>query len=430
MKRLTLLTLAAALVLSLSVAPVRADSLPAELNTICTTEEWEMLRLVNEQRLAQELVPYSIFPDLQTAAHTRKAELVTLYSHTRPNEQPWHTAITEAGVGYQTAAENIAAGQDSPEAVVAAWMNSEGHRGNILDPALTHAGMGHIDSGFLGTSWVNLFMADRCTVSSIELSQTSAAHPADGSIDSLNLYVKATCSNHGSCYLPLLAGMCSGFDPASKEHQTVTVTYAGQTATLQLRPAGQALDTSGADEWAVNWLARADELALLSDRNRANFTADVTRLQFADLAVRLAQQLTGQEVVPAAADTFTDTAEDVILKAKAAGIASGYAVDGGFAFRPDNPITRQEICVMLANVVAYVEQVGGTANLNRDEQLPGTFPDAADVADWASKPVALMCNNGVMSGRTQGNATLLTPLAHTSLQESVTLAVKLHDILN
>ncbi len=429
MKRLTLLALSAALVFSLCVASVRADSLPAELNTICTTEEWQMLRLVNEQRLEQELVPYSIFPDLQTAAHTRGQELVTLYSHTRPNEQPWHTAITEAGVGYQSAAENIAAGQESPEAVVAAWMNSEGHRGNILDANMSHAGMGYINDGFLGTSWVNLFTADLCTVSSIELSQTSATYPADGSIDSLDLYVKATCSNHGSCYLPLLEGMCSGFDPVNEESQTVTVAYAGQTAKLQLRPAGQALDTSGADEWAVNWLMQADELNLLSPRNRTNFTADITRLQFADLAVSLAQQLTGKEITPAAADTFTDTTEDVILKAKAAGIASGYAVDGGFEFRPGNPITRQEICVMLANVVSYVDSTSGSADINRSERLDVSFPDAADVADWAAKAVALMCNNGVMSGRTQGSSTLLTPLAHTSLQESVTLAVKLNDIL-
>lgn len=429
MKRLTLLALSAALVFSLCVASVWADNLPAELNTICTTEEWQMLRLVNEQRLEQELVPYSIFPNLQTAAHTRGQELVTLYSHTRPNGQPWHTAITEAGVGYQSAAENIAAGQESPEAVVAAWMNSEGHRGNILDANMSHAGMGYINDGFLGTSWVNLFMADRCTVSSIKLSQTSVTYPADGSIDSLDLYVKATCSNHGSCYLPLLEGMCSGFDPAKEESQTVTVAYAGQTAKLQLRPAGQALDTSGADEWAVNWLMQADELDLLSPRNRTNFTADITRLQFADLAVSLAEQLTGKEIAPAAADTFTDTTEDVILKAKAAGIASGYAVDGGFAFRPGNPITRQEICVMLSNVVSYVEKTAGQADLDRSETLSGSFPDAADVADWAIKPVALMCNNGVMNGRTQGSATLLTPLAHTSLQEGVTLAVKLHDLL-
>lgn len=429
MKRLLLLALSGALAVSLCVLGIQADSLPAELNSICTTQEWQMLRLVNEQRLEQELVPYSIFPQLQNAAYTRKQELVTLYSHTRPNEQMWYTSITEAGVGYQSAAENIAAGQATPESVVAAWMNSEGHRSNILDSALIHAGMGHISEGFLGTSWVNLFMADKCSISAIELSQTSAGLPTDGSIDDLGLYVKATCSKHGSCYLPLLEGMCSDFDPTSQAPQTVTVTYSGQTARLQLQVTDQALDTTGADGWAVNWLVRADTLGLLSPRNRANFTADITRLQFADLAVNLAQQLTGSDISPASANTFTDTTEDVILKAKAAGIASGYAVDGGFAFRPDNPITRQEICVMLANVVAYVEKTTGQAELDRSETLKGSFPDANEVADWAIKPVSLMCNNSVMSGRTQGSTALLTPLAHTSLQEGVTLAVKLYDIL-
>lgn len=428
MKRLSLLVLSAALVFSLCIAGVRADSLPAELNDICTAEEWQTLLLVNEQRLEQELVPYSIFPNLQTAAHTREQELVTLYSHDRPNEQPWHTAITEVGVGYQSAAENIAAGQTTPESVVAAWMNSEGHRNNILDSAMTHAGVGYTKDGFLGTSWVTLFMTDKCAVSAIELSQTSAVCPSGSSIRDLDIYVKATCTKHGACYLPLLDGMCSGFDPNSI-NQTVTVTYAGKTAALQL-VSGQALDTTGADAWAVNWLEQADALGLLSSCNRTNFTADITRLQFADLSVNLAQKLTGKAISPAPADTFSDTAEDVILKAKAAGIASGYTVDGGFEFRPNNPITRQEICVMLANVVSYVEKTAGQADLDRSETLSGSFPDAADVAGWAIKPVALMCNNGVMNGRTQGSATLLTPLAHTSLQEGVTLAVKLHDIMN
>lgn len=428
MKRTILLALSAVLVLSLCIGGAQAHSLPAELGSICTAEEWEMLCLINEQRLEQELVPYSIFPDLQAAAHVRTRELISLYSHTRPNEQPWHTAITEAGMGYRAAAENIAAGQGTPAAVVTSWLNSEGHRSNILDARFLHAGMGYAAGGFLGTSWGNLFIVDDCAISAIELSQTVAAHTG-GTIEDLGIYIKAVCTRHGTCYLPLLDGMCSGYDPAGAAPQTVTVTYAGQTAALRLQPAGTTLDTAGADSWAVNWLERADELGLLSPRNRVSFTADITRLQFADLAVSLAEELTGRTIAPAAADTFTDTTEDVILKARTANIASGYPVDNGFEFRPNAPITRQEICVMLANVAAYVEQTGGAAELEPSETLNVPFPDSADVADWAAKAVALMCNNGIMSGRTQGDTVLLTPLARTSLQEGITLTVKLHDIL-
>lgn len=428
MKRLISLTLSAALVFSLCIVGTRADTLPAELGHICTAEEWEMLCLVNEQRLEQGLVPYSIYPELQAAAHVRTQELVSLYSHDRPDGQPWYTAITEAGVGYRAAAENIAAGQTSPESVVSAWLNSEGHRNNILDARFLHAGMGHNAGGFLGTSWANLFMTDDCTITAIELSQPAAACTGN-TVEELNLYVKATCSKHGTCYLPLLDGMCTGFDPASGKDQTVTVTYAGQTATLQLQSDKVPLDTSGADAWAVDWLNRADELGLLSSINRTGFTSNITRAQFADLSVRLAEQLTGTSISPADANTFTDTTDPAVLKAKSAGIASGYATDDGFAFRPENPITRQEICVMLANVITYAEQTGGQSELDRSETLNGSFPDAADVAGWASKAVTLMCNNGVMSGRGQGDAVFLTPESHTSLQEGITLAVKLYDLL-
>ena len=74
MKRLTSLVLTAALVVSLCVIGVRADTPPAELSDVCTNEEWQMLRLVNEQRLEQELSPLSIFPDLQSAAYVRKQD--------------------------------------------------------------------------------------------------------------------------------------------------------------------------------------------------------------------------------------------------------------------------------------------------------------------------------------------------------------------
>ena len=185
------------------------------------------------------------------------------------------------------------------------------------------------------------------------------------------------------------------------------------------------LDLTQADSWAVNWLNEADELCLLSQLNRQGFTADVTRLQFADMAVRAAQAITGKAIVPAPADSFTDTQNQSILKAKAAGIAGGYEVDGSFEFRPDKPITRQEICVMLAHVVEYVQANGAQVELNTEIEIAAGFPDRGEVADWASKQVALMTNNGIMGGRAADKGNMLTPNANTALQEAVTMSVKL-----
>lgn len=440
MKKLTGLFLSVALALSLCTGFCWAGNVPAALSEICLEEEWEVLKLTNRERLANGQAPLSTFGSIQRAAHVRKQELITQYSHTRPNGFQCFTALTESGLGYTSAGENIAAGQGSPKTVVEAWMNSSGHRENILDQKFTHIGIGYTDqkctvvtstgSGQIKNGWVQLFVGDKCSITAIALSQPSVSCPQGTSLDDLNLFVEATCSVHGSCYLPLLTGMCTGFDPNSKEAQSVTVTYAGKTAQLKVNAGTLPLDTSGADSWAVDWLKRADALGLLSERNRTQFTANITRLQFADLAVTLTEKLTGSAIPPAPESSFTDTTEAVILKAKAAGIAGGYQVGAGFEFRPSNPITRQEICVMLAHVVDYVNQHGDKASsLDRSESINNTFSDTDKVASWAVKQVALMTNNGIMGGRAAQAGLMIAPEANTSLQEAVTLTVKLCDLL-
>ena len=435
MKKFLSMLLSVGLTVSLCSLPARA-AVPAGPDQIWSQQEWELLTLTNKERLAAGLTPYSTFPALQQAAETRTAELTSLYSHTRPDGTECFTVLTQNKLGYRSAGENIAAGQSTSAQVTSAWLNSDGHRENIMDEKFSHMGTGYTDQACTivnegGTAkipngWVQLFLTDNCSITAISLSRESAVCPTGSTPETLDLYVQATCSAHGTCYLPLLEGMYTGFDPNANGMQTVTVSYAGKTAALTLRVGGQKLDTTGADGWAVNWLEQADALGLLSERNRTGFTANVTRLQFADLAVSLAEALTGKPITPAEETTFTDTTEEIIRKAKAAGIASGYQVESGFEFRPDNSISRQEICVMLAHVADYVD---ASALPDRTETVKGSFTDTDKVAGWAMKQVALMANNGVMGGKATANGSALEPESRTTLQEAVTLSVKLNDIL-
>ena len=94
----------------------------------------------------------------QQAAQVRAAETVQSFSHTRPNGSSFSTALTEAGVSYTRSGENIAYGQSTPQQVVQAWMNSSGHRANILNESFTTIGVGYTVSG--GTAyWAQLFTA-------------------------------------------------------------------------------------------------------------------------------------------------------------------------------------------------------------------------------------------------------------------------------
>ncbi len=433
------LLLSVCLAVSFCLLPVSAANVPAGPDQFCSQQEWEVLKQTNRERLAAGLTPYSTFPAMQNAANVREDELTALYSHTRPDNSQCFTVLTQNGMGYRAAGENIAAGQTSPDGVMKAWMDSEGHRKNILDNTFSHMGVGYTDrsctivrddtTAQLPNGWVQLFLDQNCSIAAISLSQLSVTCPVGGSLEDLDLYVQAACPVHGTCYLPLLNEMCTGFDQNTGGTQTVTVSCAGLTATLLVHVGTQPLDTASADGWAVDWLTKADGLGLLSERNRTGFTANVTRLQFADLAVSLAESLTNTPIVPAEEAAFTDTTEEVIRKAKAAGIASGYQVGDGFEFRPGNPITRQEICVMLAHVADYVvAHQSEPTQLDRAETIKGTFTDTDKVADWAVKQVALMTNNSIMGGKATATGSALEPESNTTLQEAVTLSVKLNDI--
>lgn len=64
--------------------------------------------------------------------------------------------MKQFGISYKTAGENIAKGQKTPEAVVNAWMNSEGHRANILNPNYTQMGLGYTADGTV--YWCQMFI--------------------------------------------------------------------------------------------------------------------------------------------------------------------------------------------------------------------------------------------------------------------------------
>ncbi len=75
--------------------------------------------------------------------HSQDMGLNDFFSHTGSNDSsPWDR-IQAQGYNYSTAGENIAAGYSSPEAVVAGWMNSPGHRANILNCSFVHIGVGY-----------------------------------------------------------------------------------------------------------------------------------------------------------------------------------------------------------------------------------------------------------------------------------------------
>ncbi|MGK5639426.1 CAP domain-containing protein [Streptomyces sp. URMC 126] len=119
----------------------------------------DVLALTNVHRTAAGLRPLDGDPRLTAAAQAHSADMAArgYHSHTAPDGgRPWDRAVA-AGCVHRSIGENIACGQRSPAEVVEGWMNSPGHRANILTPDFTHLGVGFAGGGPAGTYWTQLF---------------------------------------------------------------------------------------------------------------------------------------------------------------------------------------------------------------------------------------------------------------------------------
>ena len=119
----------------------------------------ECFDLINKKRVANGLDELEWDDTIAEACDIRAQELPEKFSHLRPNGELCFTAFDEVGIELSAKAENIAAGQSTPKAAVNAWMNSEGHRKNILNKSMTRAAIGFCydpDSDYK-YYWVQLF---------------------------------------------------------------------------------------------------------------------------------------------------------------------------------------------------------------------------------------------------------------------------------
>lgn len=117
----------------------------------------QVVKLVNEERAKAGLSALTLDTSLTAAANTRAKEIKELFSHTRPNGSSFSTVLKEHGVTYRGSGENIAWGQKTPEQVMNGWMNSEGHRANILNRNFKNIGIGYFQDENGVNHWVQLF---------------------------------------------------------------------------------------------------------------------------------------------------------------------------------------------------------------------------------------------------------------------------------
>lgn len=119
--------------------------------------EQKVVELTNVERQKQGLKPLQLDTNLSKVAREKSSDMQrnNYFSHTSPTYGSPFDMMKKYGINYRSAGENIAMGQRSPEEVVKAWMNSEGHRKNIMSSNFTHIGVGHVAQG---NYWTQMFI--------------------------------------------------------------------------------------------------------------------------------------------------------------------------------------------------------------------------------------------------------------------------------
>ncbi len=204
-----------------------------------------------------------------------------------------------------------------------------------------------------------------------------------------------------------LSGFTDNYDAAVYE---VKVRYAfnlihspGKSASSQMiySPYSNVLSKgheaySVASKWATPLLDKADTLGLIPDILKgADMTKPISREEFAELAVRLYEKITGKASDPVSPNPFKDTTNQQILKAFKLGITSGTSET---TFSPKTLINREQCAVMLYKVIKAINPDG-------DYSIAGAkdFLDQKNISGWAVEATKYMSKNGIITGNTKGN---------------------------
>ena len=160
------------------------------------------------------------------------------------------------------------------------------------------------------------------------------------------------------------------------------------------------LSGATASEWAVAELERAEELGLIPDcLEGEDLTQDITRAEFAAVAVKVYEALSGTAAIPIVNNPFTDTSDVEVLKAYNIGAVNGTSAT---TYDPDALLNREQAATMLTRVFKKITLAGWTLATDSQFTLPYTkpaaFADDKDISDWAKDSVYFMAANGIING--------------------------------
>ena len=299
---------------------------------------YQVLDIVNQYRQQNGLTPYVMDESLLETAMIRAAETVALFDHTRPNGMMYDTAITR---NWSICGENIACYQRTAQDVMNSWMNSDGHRGNILRNYFDSIGIGCFLADDGNYYWTQVFIKGEGTPPTTKPANKSVvenilirnSYLPFRDVSESEWYYQAIQYNVSHHYI--LGTNSSTFQPNTKISRAMMVT-------ILWRMVGEPKVTNG-----------------------KNFPAVKT----------------------------TDYYYNAVKWASAKGIVNGYN-SGKFA--PNDDITREQLAVILQNYSKYMKRdVSKTTSLSK-------FKDGYKTTGYAQIAVKWAVATGVISGKDKG----------------------------
>jgi len=171
-----------------------------------------------------------------------------------------------------------------------------------------------------------------------------------------------------------------------------------------------------ASQWAIVELDKSVEYNLLTEDMKGNMRDVVTREEFSEVIIRFIESKTGEEVSITSSNPFSDTDDPYVLKAASLGIIKGY-VDG--TFKPNNPIFRQDIGVMITRSLKTIYP-------NLDMSFV-SIDNSELINAYAYDSMMFLNNKGILKGDEKGN---LNPLSNTTREEAAVLMVRTYEKFN
>ena len=384
---------------------------------------FEVLNLVNEQRKANGLSGLKMDEQLLEDAMVRAAEQIITFGHDRP------TGLTCFSINNNMGGENAAAGVNTPQSVMSMWMNSSGHRANILTSSYKSIGIGCFT--YNGISyWIQCFgrsLEKEATKKgnytgekeiyvgdnyiSLSLSTNYQRLKPNGSynaeVKNRNLRCNPSCATWKSSNTEVATvdknGKITGLKNGTAE---ITATLGLDTKKITVFV--QQFDDINKADWYVDSVNYCyNKGIILGTGTKYNPSTKLTR----GMLVTILHRMDGKPS-PTTQNKFSDVSKsqyyyDAVVWATEKGIVHGY---NNGKFGPDDNITRQDLAVILRNFAQYKgKNVNVTANLNK-------FSDGNIVSDYAKTAMQWAVGKGVLTGNNNGES--LTPHSNSTRAEA------------